>query len=87
MLNCASQKLFPFFQIPNICNSANNTSVKVATANDLISSISLEDAMSGESELCSSEPSPQVPDFLNSSMDTLKEMAGKWNHDAFIFPQ
>ena len=50
-----------------------------------VSSVSLEEAFLGESELCFQE-SPEVPDYLNSSMDTLQKMAAFSNQDSLIYP-
>ena len=64
------------FQIPNIFDQGTH---------DGIGAISLEDPFSAESQLSSSQPSPNVPDLLNSSMDTLQRMAASSNHDTLIF--
>ena len=66
-------------------NNSTSNADGLNAANDGVCSISLEDAFSGDSELCS-QTLPDVPDLLNSSMETLQKMAGFSNHDSLIFP-
>ena len=78
---------FIFFQTPNMLerNATVGMQDVSPSANNFVCEISLEDPTSVSSEISSSQKSPDVPDFANTSMETLERMAGLSDHDRFIF--
>ena len=74
----------PIFQIPKTIDQQIQSTNSVSMQNDIVCTISLEEAMSLDNVSWQSSPS-DVPDFLNASYDTLQKMAGYTNDESLIF--